>query len=97
MGDFQDVFGAGADAVDIIEGFNRQYLREQRINAREARTARRHTESDESWIATMRASGYVEGPFLASFDALSRWERASPAPHVRRPMKGGYQVFFSKV
>ena len=96
MGDFQDVFGAGADAVDIIEGFNRQYLREQRANAFEARAARRHDNSDNAWLATMLAGGYRKGPFFESYDALACWERAeAPRPHIRKPLNGGYQVFFT--
>lgn len=30
LGDFEDVFGAGADAVDIIDRFSRQEMRAQR-------------------------------------------------------------------
>jgi len=103
MGDFEDVFGAGADAVDIIDGYNRQYLRSSsREKANWWGTATEDEleaaeQQDEvvAWRASMASRGYSKGPQFSSYDELSEWDRGNNRPHVRRRTSFGYEVFFT--
>lgn len=104
MGDFEDVFGAGADAVDIIEMHNRQYLRELRQEkSRDLRSiagakAKAGSEGNELelWRTLMLSRGYLKGPRFSSFEELSEWERENARPHVRRRTPFGFEVFYTK-
>ncbi|WP_428544097.1 hypothetical protein [Profundibacter sp.] len=92
MGDFEDVFGAGADAVDIIDGYNREYLRETRKQKLETANSQ---DGQETWRASMFARGYTQGPLFSSFEELSNWDRTNERPHVRRRTSDGFEVFFT--
>lgn len=103
MGDFEDVFGAGADAVDIIDSYSRAYER----SSRKERGDRSNTspsgvlnaadrnDGNGSWSAAMAARGYIKGPHFPSYEELSSWDSSNTRPHVRSRSEGGYQVYFT--
>lgn len=97
MGDFEDVFGAGADADDIIDGYSRDYIREQAALKRAAkRKPFPSTNIDiEDWRASMSARGYIKGPRFNSYDELSKWDKSNRRPHIRRRNSDGFEVFFT--
>lgn len=105
MGDFEDVFGSGADAVDIIEGYSREYERgstRRKPNGRSTTTHRDSKSEDterqdelSSWSASMVARGYTKGPVFPSYEDLSVWDRSNTRPHVRRSSYRGYLVYFT--
>lgn len=103
MGDFEDVFGAGADAVDIIEGYNRQYLRasnREKANwwgtaSEEELEAADQQDEIEAWRASMASRGYQRGPQFASYDELAEWDKHNKRPHVRRRNSRGFEIFFT--
>lgn len=96
MGDFEDVFGAGADAVDIIEGYSRQYLRasqSERDNWFGQSASKRSQPKDdrEEWRISMRSKGYVQGPSFSNYQEMSAWEKTNTRPHIRM----SFEVFFT--
>ncbi|WEF23199.1 hypothetical protein [Paracoccus sp. S3-43] len=75
MGDFEDVFGAGADAAEIIDGFAESYNRSSwkdkvswwgKPGDEEYEAASQWDEND-AWMASMKAKGYVRGPHFDSY------------------------------
>lgn len=102
MGDFENVFGAGADADDIIDGYNREYLR-----ASENETECCDTATDDqfeaegqqnelsAWRASISARGYTPGPRFSSFEELSEWDKENKRPHIRRRNSDGFEVYFT--
>lgn len=103
MGDFEDVFGAGADAVDIIDGYSRQY---QRASAKEkanwwgTATEEELEDADyvdelDAWRRTMVSRGYTKGPRFSTYAELSAWDRENKRPHIRRRNGNGFEVFFT--
>lgn len=103
MGDFEDVFGAGADAVDIIEGYNDQYLRsshKEQVNwwgnaSPEQLAAAEELDENDAWRASMRARKYEQGPCFSSFKELSDWDKVNNRAHIRRRTAMGFEVFFT--
>ena len=88
MGDFEDDCGAGADAVDIIDGYSREYERSSRSERANWNGASSHGGSQEqgrndSWSAAISAKGYTQGPRFNSYDELSAWDssNACSQPH----------------
>ena len=103
MGDFEDVFGAGADAVEIIDRYSRQY---QRASAREkANWHGTATEEElevadyadelDAWRQRMVARGYTKGPKFSTYAELSVWDRENKRAHIRRRNGEGFEVFFT--
>jgi len=103
VGDFEDVFGAGADAVDIIDGYSRQY---ERASAREkanwwGTATEEELEATDSydeldaWRRSMLSRGYTRGPRFSSYTELSAWDHENKRPHIRRRNGNGFEVFFT--
>ena len=103
MGDFEDVFGAGTDAADIIDRYSRQY---QRASARERANwhgtateeeleAADYGEELDAWRQRMVSRGYTEGPTFSTYAELSAWDRENKRPHIRRRNGSGFEVFFT--
>lgn len=100
MGDFEDVFGAGADAVDIIEGYSREYERSSRSekaswNDAASRAGVKEQSDDRSWAVAMEAKGYAQGPQFSSYEELSAWDCSNTRPHVRSRSGEAFQVYFT--
>lgn len=103
MGDFEDHFGAGADADDIISSNNAGYGRstwvqkarwfgepsQDKLNKAMAR------DEFEVWSKSMTAKGYIRGPQFETHDKLKEWDATNKRPHVRREGYGGFTVFFT--
>lgn len=73
MGDFEDVFGAGADADDIIN-----YYSSRNTDYDDQLEPREEVDSAEAyeyvaWMDKMRHRGFVDGPSFSTFDDLSDW------------------------
>ncbi len=88
MGDFQDEFGTGADADDIIDGNSREYERSSRSEKANWNSVSSHGDSKEqghndSWSSAMAAKGYTQGPHFSSYDKLSAWDSSNARSHVR--------------
>lgn len=103
MGDFEDVFGAGADMDDIIDGFDREYfeeLREERLDQSEFDTnERRKAQSQrevDAWCASMMERGYEPGPRFSLYEELIVWDKTNKRPHVRRRALNEFVVYFTK-
>lgn len=103
MGDFEDVFGAGADAAEIIDGFAESYNRSSwkdkvswwgKPGDEEYEAASQWDEND-AWMASMKPKGYVRGPHFDSYQELEEWDRQNTRPHIRRRMYHGHVVFFT--
>jgi len=90
MGDFERTFGAGADAVGIVERYSRQRNTEERRREPDAREA----ELNE-WCASMEARGYTRGPHFDTYERLAVWDRSNTRPHIRRPSYRGHFVYFT--
>lgn len=103
MGDFEDVFGAGADAVDIIEGYNDQYLRsshKEQVNwwgnaSPEELAAAEELDENDAWRASMSSRKYEQGPCFSTYSELSDWEKTNNRAHIRRRTAMGFEVFFT--
>lgn len=100
MGDFQDVFGAGADAVDIIDGYSREYERSSLSekasrNSASSLAGAKEQNDGRSWMAAMEAKGYAQGPQFSSYEELSAWDRSNTRPHVRSRSGEAFQVYFT--
>ncbi|KUJ85982.1 hypothetical protein AVO45_03145 [Ruegeria marisrubri] len=103
MGDFEDVFGAGADAAEIIDGYAESYNRsnwKDKVSwwgkpSDEEYEAASQWDEDDAWMASMKAKGYVRGPHFDSYQELNEWDRQNTRPHIRRPTYYGYDVFFT--
>jgi hypothetical protein len=99
MGDFQDVFGAGADALDIIDGYSREYERSSRSekaswNGAASRAGVKEQSDDLSWAVATEAKGYAQGPQFSSYEELSAWGRSNTRQHVRSRSGQAFQVYF---
>jgi len=103
MGDFEDHYGAGADADNIISNNNVGYARatwvqkarwfgEPSQDKLDKAIAR---DEFEAWSKAMTAKGYTRGPQFETHDKLKEWDAANKRPHVRREGYGGYTVFFT--
>jgi hypothetical protein len=103
MGDFQDVFGAGADADEIIDHYSRQYARasaREKVdwwgNATEAELEAAECRDElVAWRRSMVSRGYTEGPTFSTYAELSAWDRENKRPHIRRRNENGFEVFFT--
>ncbi len=100
MGDFQDVFGAGADADDIIDGYSREYERSSRSekaswNGASPPADLKEQRDDRSWTAAMEAKGYARGPQFSSYEDLSAWDRSNSRSHIRSRSGQNFQVYFT--
>ncbi|AXI46339.1 hypothetical protein C1J03_10070 [Sulfitobacter sp. SK012] len=100
MGDFQDVFGAGADADDIIDGYSREYERSSRSekanwNGASSDVGSKEQRHNDSWSSAMAAKGYTQGPHFSSYDELSAWDSSNARSHVRSRNDQGYQIYFT--
>ena len=102
MGDFQDVFGAGADSVRLMETFARQ---EKRSSSREKanqwgladdeREETGYQDELDAWRNAMSSRGYTSGPRFSTYEELSEWDRTNKRPHVRRRNSDGFEVYFT--
>lgn len=82
MGDFEDIFGAGADAVDIIENINRAEIRWA------TEEARREKETREDEITEQHL-------WFPDYASALAWEIAhKDISFSRRPHQGGFEVTF---
>jgi hypothetical protein len=100
MGDFEDTFGAGADAVDIIDGYSREYVRSSRSEqlnwcGKSSRTDSKEQGDNDTWSAAMVAKGYTLGPGFGSYEELSAWDSSNSRSHVRRRIDQCYQIYFT--
>lgn len=103
MGDFEDVFGAGADASEIIDGYAETYNRsswKEKVSWRgkpsdEKFEAASQWDEEDAWMASMKAKGYVRGPHFDSYRQLVEWDHVNTRPHIRRPTYYGYDIFFT--
>lgn len=103
MGDFEDVFGVGVDAVDIIDGFSREFERasaRERANwygnaTKEELEAADYEDELSTWRQSMMERGYTKGPAFSSYAELSAWDSENTRPHVRRRNGNGFEVFFT--
>ena len=103
MGDFEDHFGAGADADSIISGNSRAYEKSSWVE--KARWFREPSLAElekaelrdeyEAWSKSMIARGYIRGPQFSNYDEMLVWDRGNTRPHIRRKGYGGYTVFFT--
>lgn len=98
MGDFEDVFGAGTDAVDIIEGFSREYARSSWKekgkenwdgSGNDSLKSAYHRTGNDSWSTAMAAKGYTKGPQFNSYDELSAWDSLNARSHIRSRTEQG--------
>lgn len=103
MGDFEDVFGAGADADDIIDAYSREYSHSSRVgkanwfgsaSPSQIEDAERLDEI-ESWRKSMVRKGHKKGPNFSTYANLSEWLRTNTRPHIRRPSPIGFEVYFT--
>lgn len=77
MGDFERTYGAGADIVSIIDGYSRDYLREQR----------------NSSSFSMRVSAETGAKTFLSFREAIIWAKANPGQAIIRIPEGdGFMV-----
>lgn len=95
MGDFQDIFGAGASFDSIMYGINREHADAERRRARKEEADYEKQAEMDAWRSAMLARGYVEGPEFSSYEELSDWDRMNRRPHVRRRNSSGFLVFFT--
>lgn len=103
MGDFEDVFGAGADAADIIDGYSDQYVRsshKEQVNwwgnaSPEELAAAEELDENDAWRASMTARKFEQGPCLSTYSELSDWEKTNKRAHIRRRTAMGFEVFFT--
>jgi hypothetical protein len=99
MGDFEDIFGEGADIESIIDGICEEYSRESARLARGATRRKRDKNSyqDEldAWRNSMISRGYTKGPQFSTYEELSAWDRENKRPHIRRRNGCGFEVFFT--
>lgn len=100
MGDFEDVYGAGADAVDIIDGYSREYVRSSRSeksnwNGESSRASSEEQGGIDTWSAAMIAKGYAPGPRFSTYEELSTWDSSNARSHVRSRSDQGYQIYFT--
>lgn len=49
----------------------------------------------DSWITSMLALGYVQGPEFSSYQELSVWDGLNTRPHVRRFIGDKFRVYFT--
>lgn len=94
MGDFEDVFGAGADIDRIIDRFSREHEYEQRrerADYRRSSTTKEPQQDIEQWRNAMRSRGYIEGPKFTTYADLNKWEKNNSRPHMRMR----FEVFFT--
>lgn len=71
MGDWEDVYGAGADFDAIIDGYNADYFRESRALARRGRSR-----------STREAA--TSGIRFETFAEAAAWARSHPGKSVTR-------------
>lgn len=103
MGDFEDVFGAGANSDEIISGYARDYNRASHVDKAtwfgpaSPDELEKAFEKDEieNWCNLMTRSGHEHGPILHNYLELSQWEKTNHRPHIRRKTYRGFIVFFT--
>lgn len=103
MGDFEDVFGAGADADSIIDGYSNDYNRASHVekanwfgsaSAEKNEIAIAMDEFD-IWCKKITQQGGKRGPRFSSYSELGIWDKTNKREHVRRRTPtGGFQVFY---
>ena len=62
MGDFERTFGAGADAVAIINGYNREYLQEERRSRLNSKREFASFEEAVAWAKANPGKSIVRAP-----------------------------------
>ncbi|NYI28221.1 hypothetical protein [Sulfitobacter geojensis] len=100
MGDFEDVFGAGADAVDIIDSISQGCVLSSRSKESIWRSESPCASSKGmggkgTWSSTMEEKGYTLGPQFSSYEDLSAWDTSNARSHVRSRTEHGYQIYFT--
>lgn len=77
MGDFEDVFGAGADSDAIIAYYSRNNTDYDDPQTAAQKKAEESPEAYEyaNWLAKMRRMGFSEGPTFSSFSELDAWRK----------------------
>ena len=103
MGDFEDYFGAGADADSIISSNCKSYG--ESSNVEKARWFKEPTKQElaaaiakdelQEWSKAMRLKGYFAGPKFNSYKELQAWDKEVNRPHVRRRFGVFYMVFLT--
>lgn len=102
MGDFEDVFGAGADADDIIDSYSRAYS-----NASPVEKARWFGKPDpqklqaaidqeelDDWSKKMNRQGFVEKASFKTYEELNQWMKQNIGTElVSRRTTSGFVVF----
>ncbi len=104
MGDFEDVFGAGADADDIIDGYSRDYGRENHVgkanwfgNATSKQLAIAQEKDDRDKLYTrMRVRGYHPTEEFKTYKEVVLWDQSNTEPFIRVPFYDGWIVFQEK-
>ena len=103
MGEFEDHFGAEADADNIIsrnsDGYSRsswvekaRWFGEPSKAKLEAAIAR---DEFETWSKSMIVKGYIRGPQFQSHEDLQKWDSNNKRPHVQREGYGGFTIYFT--
>ena len=103
MGDFEDQFGAGADADGIISSNNAGYSRSTWVQKARWFGEPSQDQLDkaiardefDAWSKSMAAKGYIRGPQFETHDKLKEWDTSNKRPHIRIEGYGGYTVFFT--
>lgn len=97
MGDFEEVFGAGADCESIIDGFSRSAMREAEEEAEEQRRL-----NASIWLdAKIEASDY--SLYLEDYEAVQQFDKAAQIfegvfafAFTRRREGAGYRVIVDR-
>ena len=103
MGDFEDVFGAGADADSIVDGYSKAYNRAShvekanwfgRASAEKIEIAIAKDEFD-AWCKKVTHQGGKRGPHFLNYSELEVWDKTNKREHIRRRTPtGGFQIFY---
>lgn len=102
MGDFEDVFGAGADADSIIDGFSREAMRHQREEEAQEQAEWEHFVESVFLAAKIEDGDY--SIFLNDFAEVEAFDRYAKCFHTgeyefsfsRRRDGSGYRVFVDR-
>ena len=105
MGDFEDVFGAGADADSIIDGYAKDYEKASHLekanwvgeaSPEKINLAIAKDEFDD-WCKKVERQGGIRGPVFLTYSDLKKWDEANDLEHIRRRNPDGYfQIYFFK-
>ena len=103
MGDFEDVFGAGADADSIISGYADDYGKAthlEKVNwfrpaSPEEEAVAIEKDDFDNWCKKVVRQGGKRGPSFSTYSEMKSWDVSNNKPHVRRRSpRGGFQIYF---